>query len=517
MRKQLLKLVSVIAVSVLVISCFAVVSASAATVQGTVIAYDVADVKLGSDFEVTFKFSGKKIQYIGSFVSYDVQYVELNESKCSAVGGTLALNTNSAGKVRFSIDGDGENTITLKLSFKSKKVGSTRIKIETNDFFGCIDADENEISFTGTGAPVRIIDKTATKSSNANLSNIKIPAGSLTPSFSPDITTYSITIPYSQTTFLITPICADSKANDRVEGSSNMKVGSNQRIIVVTAEDGTVKKYTLNITRLAADGSTPDPDGPDTENPQDEKVSVTADGKDKLLASEFPTEDPFYGYSSDTFTYNEKEFPAMKRGDTVLVYLTDIDGENGAFYRVLENNEFEAFAFIATATNFYEFLKADKIPEGYSEITLNINSFKVTAYQSADPTKKDFVLVYAKGPDGSDSFYTFDTVEQTMQRFDGVFGDVAVTAPEDDAVEGDNFLEKFMSLDTSSKVVCIVIVAILLLIITAIIVLIVKIARPADYDDETDYNDEEEEELKNGEELDEFDFVSISDRDEKDE
>ena len=129
MRKQLLKLVSVIAVSVLVISCFAIVSASAATVQGTVIAYDVADVKLGSDFEVTFKFSGKKIQYIGSFVSYDVQYVELNEeSKCSAEGGTLALNTNSAGKVRFSIDGDGANTITLKLSFKSKKVGSTRIR-----------------------------------------------------------------------------------------------------------------------------------------------------------------------------------------------------------------------------------------------------------------------------------------------------------------------------------------------------------------------------------------------------
>lgn len=510
MKKGILKvLITVLIISVL--ACSFAVGAFAAT-KGTASVSTSGSTNVGGTVTATFTFShAQKIAYIKATLSYDTDELEFIEAEG-------AMTNGSSGAILFNVNSmaNASKTVTVKFKFKAKKVGSAYIGVKDNAYDLCYDSDENEITFSGAGLNVSITDQSATKSSNAKLRSISSPYP-LVPSFSPTVYEYSVTVPNNVSEYLISFKTQDDKANAEVDDTKVMKVGVNTRTITVTAEDGTTKKYILKVTRLEADGTTPDPDLPDPENPLDGRVTVTADGQDKYIATEFPIDDPFHGYSLDIFTYGDKEFPAMTRDDTTLVYLTDIDGENGAFYIVTEDNKFELFKFITTSNNFYEFLKADEIPEGYSEIELNIGGFKLAAYQSIDPTLKDFALVYAKGPDGNIGFYTFDTVEQTMQRFDGVFGAVVPTETPEKEIKGDNFIEKFMSLDTSTKVVCIVIVAIILLILIAIIILIVKIARPADYDEETDYNDEIEEEIKNDEELGEFEFVSISDRDETEE
>ena len=508
------RVLSYLVVAMIIInSMLGMITVNAATTKGTTVAQPISNLNVGNNVTAKFTFTASKIAYISATVTYDSSVLEFDESKSSSSRGSVYFNPGSAGKLLFSISDTGSSSITLTLSFKAKSAGQSYLGIQNGDFGECTDFNENEIIFTGAGQTVKISDKSASKSSDANLKYITPSAGSLTPKFSASVTTYSITIPNSVKTLTVGAGTSHSGAEWDVEGSKDMKVGSNKRVIVVTAEDGTEKRYTLNITRLAADGTTPEPDVPDTENPTDEKTSVTADGQDKYIANEFDTQNLFPGYAVDVFRYNDKEFPCIKKDDSVLVYLTDIDGANGAFYRPLEDGSFTVFTFMMSESKFYEFLTPDEIPEGYSEITMDIAGYKVTAYQSIDPTLSEFALIYAKGPDGNTGFYRYDTVEHTLQRVVDLNASQPPTDTDGDKKDG-TIWENIMSMDTSTKVVAITIVGVILLLIVAIIVLIVKIVKASRYEEELEY---EQDMVVEEDDTSDFEFISISDRDSYDE
>lgn len=496
-----------IVLTIIVGLAFGIVTANAASAKGTTILQEIFETKVGETITAKFTFSATKIAYVSAYVTYDASVLEFDSSKSSSSHGMVDFNPNASGRLLFSIiHASGSDSITLTLSFKAKTAGSSYLGIKNGDFDECTNSDENEIIFTGAGQNIRVSDSSSAKSSDATLSRMTISAGTLTPSFSPDVTTYSVTIPNNITTFTVSVNpTAGSRAKVDVEGSKDMKVGTNQRVVVVTAEDGTEKRYTINITRLAANGSTPEPPVQDPENPIDEQTTVTVDGSEKYISEAFDTNELYPGYAIDIFTYNDKEFPCIKKGDSVLVYLTDADGGNGAFYRAVEDGSFESFAYMHSESRFYEFLKAPELPEGYSEISMDIAGCKVTAYQNGD---SEFVLVYAKGPDGNTGFYRYDTVEQTLQRAGGITTSTQNPADTEPDKQSGSIIDNINSLDTPTKVIAITIVGVILLLIVAIIVLIIKIARPADYDDKTEYEVEEQED-----ETDDFEFVSISDRD----
>lgn len=470
----------------------------------TSIAFSKSSLNVGDTLTVTLRINASEKMYAyEAMVKYDtkvLQYVSATNGPESASGLVqIASATNNT-------------TATETVTFKAIAAGTIAISVEQAAY---VPESEETVPLSGCSANVSVVDKTATKSSDANLKYITPSAGSLTPKFSPNVTSYTITIPNSVTTLTVGAGTSHSGADWDVEGSKNMKVGSNQRVIIVTAEDGTQKKYTLNITRLAEDGT--NTDGTSSTDAPTESVSVTADGKDMILSNNFDTSNLFPGYSVNTYVFNGTEFPCIEKGDTKLLYLTDSNGENGGFYRPLEDGSFETFSYMFTKVGFYEFLKADKIPDGYSEIALNIDNQKVTAYQSSDPTVIEFALIYAKGPDGYEGFYRYDTLEHTLQRAIGaIVTETLVPEKEEkdnnDTEQSGNVLDNFLALDMNSKIIAVAIVGIILLLIVAIIVLIVKIARPSVYEEEY-----EEEETEENDEIADFEFVSISDRDNEEE
>ncbi|MGV3504590.1 MAG: cadherin-like beta sandwich domain-containing protein, partial [Adhaeribacter sp.] len=95
-------------------------------------------------------------------------------------------------------------------------------------------------------------------SSNANLSGLTLSAGTLTPAFAAGTTSYTASVANTTSSVNVTATLADSKSALKINNTSTasgsarsvaLAVGANSIPVVVTAEDGTAKTYTLVITR----------------------------------------------------------------------------------------------------------------------------------------------------------------------------------------------------------------------------------------------------------------------------
>lgn len=90
-------------------------------------------------------------------------------------------------------------------------------------------------------------------SSNADLASLAVSSGTLSPAFSASGTAYTLTVPYTTTSLNTTAAVADATAHiASITGTSGFAVGSaNSVVITVVAQDGTVKTYSIAVTRQA--------------------------------------------------------------------------------------------------------------------------------------------------------------------------------------------------------------------------------------------------------------------------
>nr|WP_162912082.1 Ig-like domain-containing protein [Pontibacter actiniarum] len=111
-----------------------------------------------------------------------------------------------------------------------------------------------------TSQPQLVIVTGSALSSNANLSNIALSKGTLTPTFTEGTVNYTAQLPYETESLTITPTLADANATLKVQGTDvasgtahyvTLNIGSNAIPVVVTAQDGTKKTYSVSITRAA--------------------------------------------------------------------------------------------------------------------------------------------------------------------------------------------------------------------------------------------------------------------------
>jgi|GEM_PF-1164116 len=103
---------------------------------------------------------------------------------------------------------------------------------------------------------------TAACSSNAGLTALALSSSTLAPAFDGTVTGYAVSVANGVAGITVTPTLADATATVKVDGtlvasgsasgSINLAVGANTVTVLVTAQDGTTKTYTVTVTRALA-------------------------------------------------------------------------------------------------------------------------------------------------------------------------------------------------------------------------------------------------------------------------
>ncbi len=104
------------------------------------------------------------------------------------------------------------------------------------------------------------------QSGNADLVGLVPSSGTLDPAFSPSATNYALAVPTETSSLQLTPTSADPTATIAVNGATvpsgsastalPLGIGTTTLKVVVTAQNGTTRSYTVNVTRAASADAT---------------------------------------------------------------------------------------------------------------------------------------------------------------------------------------------------------------------------------------------------------------------
>lgn len=429
------------------------------------IAFSKNTVTLNENITVTARFStasGDPMYGLEGYITYDPKIIKF------VSGDNCNLLTD--GKVKIVLQSAGKVNLTETVKFSTLAAGKSKVALEQLVY---VDKNDTEQAMTGASATVTVTNPSTQASSNANLRKLGVSAGTLTPAFSPDVTSYNVTIPYEETELWVQPGLADQKASYVVEGGKDMKVGYNKRVIIVTAENGKTKSYTVNVTRLDQSGNAP---STEIDDPINDMIEVTVGGETFYVNENFATDSIPAGFEIVDHALNGKTVPALSDDSLILLNLIKPDGSDAAFYIKNADGSFTKLTVLEVGGAAYYIIPAAEIPEGYSEMALTVGEKEITAYTSANADEKEFALIYAKGPSGNTGFYRYDTVEATIQRAPATLTAPPVSDDDDKKEEvSGNLLEEFGKLNQTGKIVALTILGIMVLLIIVIIILIVKL------------------------------------------
>ena len=297
-------------------------------------------------------------------------------------GATSGCSANFA-----DVTADGGNTSkSFTVTCKANSVGTITF-IASGDITSS-DGSNSNVSITKS---VNIV-KEREKDTEARLSSLSVSGYKI--NFDKDKTTYSINVEPTTSSITISAKAMSGTAKITGTGKRTIDAGGGKFNIICTAENGTKKTYTINVSVIDSN--------PINVNVGSNKYTVVKSSK-LLVAPSNSVE--------STIKVNDIEVPAfiVEKAKLTIVGLKDNDGNikyaiyNKDSYKLYnENKSDQLILYIKNIPNG---------KEGFQKTTIKINNETYEALESED---KSIVLIYAMNiVTGKENYYLYDKEENS--------------------------------------------------------------------------------------------------------
>ena len=370
-----------------------VVPLSVNAASGTIRVTGSSQVVVGNRITLTVTLSSSTA--IGSWqmdLNYDRNYLQLTSTNSEA-GGTMMANSSAT----------GVKSKTYTFTFKALKSGSTSVSI--GSYLAYAYDDLSKMNISTSSKTVRIITQAeleASYSKDNDLKSLSVEGFEITPAFDKDVTEYSVVVPENTTEITINAEENDSAASVTGAGTQTVTQGTNTFQIVVRAENGSEKTYTLTVEVK-------------DENP----INVVVDDKNLTVVKIKDYLPQVNAYQETTVNINDFEIPAYTSELTgfTLVGLKDSSGNINLYIYNEEDNTYEIYNELKLSNLTIYPINTDKVLDGYKSGTITINDIEVKSFYVNDDSR--FAIIYGINVEtGEEGFFKYDKNDQTAIKYD---------------------------------------------------------------------------------------------------
>lgn len=358
-------------------------------------------VKIGDNVTVTITLSSNSEMGAQSmFVTYDPQVLEL------VTGGDVA---GGGGRAQW-IGTDTKKSVSFTLEFKTLKVGKSTISIDTTASV-ISDMEEERMNINASSGSVTV-NAPVTYSGDNTLKSLSISPGALTPAFSSSIYNYTASVGENDTKLTVSAAANHSKAKVSITGNTDLKPGSNTVTIMVTAENGEKRNYTIKVDKPTPETTAPEP-------VVNKKASI--DGVNYEIIEDYSSRPLPDNFAPTECDYNGQLVMAGKHSGNgiIIMYLqaADDNGKSGFYVYDTVSRTFSPYIVLgASKLDYVVLLILDSMekPDGYKIVDMTINDMAVKVLKNGND---DFYIFYGMNSEGSTGWYSYDTKENTVQRY----------------------------------------------------------------------------------------------------
>lgn len=244
------------------------------------------------------------------------------------------------------------------------------------------------------------------KSSDADLKELSISKGELSPEFTSDKTNYTVMLEKDVTSLNVTAKAKDSKATVSGDGEASLKPGNNEITITVTAEDGTVKKYVI---KAMVDES------PDVfVNYNGKNLGVVKNSDDAQIPATF---------EKTMVSLEGKNVEAWHSNLANLTILYMIDDKNEKnFYLYDETSKmissvYKPLALLGRQVAIIDVPKELQTRVGMRFQEVEVDSLKLYGWTYEEPDFENYVLLYLMDDKGKMHYYLYEKSENSLQLY----------------------------------------------------------------------------------------------------